>query len=330
MIHRERKGRHSTGGVSTVNDTVAILQRCARDRRVCEFVVNSLEITLRDIGLPSTICNGIFDLVYSLAHTRAEGAPFAHLFKQVTGRSSEEMHRTYSVGYADIRQAYFDKYVVDMLRDNQMERVLDLGCGPGLVSSWLLRRGIASEVWGIDAADFAAHWSQLLNNNEHRLHFCVVRPEHQEHWMKQSDSFDCVMLSWVLHHSQEYEAVATLKALRNTQPHGLRVVILEDSHMDHQEPMTDPNRFWPQWQELLKDGGSRAWQAQALLDYIAVRILAAYDEVNMPFHYRSGEGWVALFREHGFALEEARFVGFPARRDIAVPQSLLSFRLEKK
>jgi len=58
-------------------------------------------------------------------------------------------------------------------------------------------------------------------------------------------------------------------------------------------------------------------------DWIANRILARRKSVPIPFGYRTLEDWQKLCKEIGYKTIDKVFIGFPDKRDINTPQSLL-------
>ena len=68
------------------------------------------------------------------------------------------------------------------------------------------------------------------------------------------------------------------------------------------------------------------YNAQVLLDFVAVQLLAGYADVGMPCNYRKGGDWTKIFGEAGFSVSRVLNIGFPKARDIDVPQALFELR----
>ena len=59
--------------------------------------------------------------------------------------------------------------------------------------------------------------------------------------------------------------------------------------------------------------------------FVAVQLLAGFEEVRMPCHYRTGASWKDFFGKLGYQVIQTGNIGFPANRDIAVPQGFFVF-----
>jgi hypothetical protein len=193
-----------------------------------------------------------------------------------------------------------------------------------------VREGICSAATGIDAREFGPDWEDVKSLCPD-VSFCSVDVDQISAWLEQAPKPDVVLLSWVLHHSPPSDVVATLKALRTGIP-GVRIVVIEDTGFPNQACAEDPHGFGEGWSAWLRSCDeyrlSCGWSVQALLDFVAVQILARYSDVSMPCNYQRSSDWVSLFDHVGFHVTSMKYIGFPEGRDIAVPQGL--FILEPK
>ena len=60
-----------------------------------------------------------------------------------------------------------------------------------------------------------------------------------------------------------------------------------------------------------------------IYDWVANNVLEQRDWVDIPLSYRTLEEWEKLFMASGFKIIKKKYIGFPAKRDINTPQSLI-------
>ncbi|MBI2637451.1 MAG: hypothetical protein HYW88_00995, partial [Candidatus Sungbacteria bacterium] len=113
--------------------------------------------------------------------------------------------------------------------------------------------------------------------------------------------------------------------LRDILNDGTRIVILEDSYSTKLSPEngTDLAASFSQWSDEDKKN------IMFVYCWVANRVLSQRDTVPTPSGFRSLEEWETLFQKLGFVIEHESFLGFPAKRDINTPQSLLVTRIQK-
>lgn len=314
-----------------LHNTFVTLQKCSEDNHVFDYVVQSLQITLRDIDLSKAFCDRISDFLVHLRRKIPNRDIFNAAFLSITDKWKFELRSKYSEQYELCRQNYFKRFIFDMFKAKGKIKLLDMGCGKGLVSQLFMEQGLASDIWGIDIdLEFESFWKEISRNIEH-LNFTHINGN-LTFWLDKHH-FQYVILFWVLHHSTPEQVLSSLKALSDTQNEGLRLVLIEDSFPLSGQIESDPNSFFSEWKGLANlgrnVGRNLTWEVQALLDFIAVKILARYHEVGMAFNYMDVESWVELLKKFNFILEGSKFIGFPPGRDIAVPQSALVFGLDK-
>lgn len=104
------------------------------------------------------------------------------------------------------------------LMDGCSGRVLDVGCGPGVLVPDLLDRGF--EVWGVDAAPKMIEECHRNFQDVPQARFSVGNAVKMEF---PADSFDVVICAGVIDHIRDYERVVT-ELLRVLRKDGLLVV----------------------------------------------------------------------------------------------------------
>ena len=211
-----------------------------------------------------------------------------------------------------------------------------------------MRETLASSVVGIDAADYTSEWNERSADWNQRppeveevtysrrkpVSFKQVQVGQIETWLQGTGPFDTILLFYVLHHAEEYWAARTLRALqRSLNPKG-RLFVLEDSLLLKQDvlPQSRDNleltNIWRDWaaRENLYCL-TAAYDAQVVLDFVAVQLLAGFKDVRMPCNYRTTVEWEMCFRGLGYEVAEVNYIGFPEGRDIDVPQALFVLNL---
>lgn len=310
-----------------VDEYVELLS-CAMTRSAARnYVLGRLGPALMEIGIDRACIGAIEQLLMRLAApsllTGQELAEKADAFHSVW---RPHLNRAYLSDYEAVRWRFIRQFVFDRLSGgNQLGRCLDVGCGRGCVTSSIVTNGLAVEAVGIDAADFASEWHERRSAAPRGQRFERVPLRELDTWLNGAVPFDTILLFYVLHHSDEYFAARTLGALRRALRPGGRIVVLEDSLVRNQPPIEDPRNLSPQWNEWARVDSlyslSVGYDVQAILDFVAVQLLAGFADVRMPGNYKPGTDWRDFFAKTGFRTLQMENIGFPAERDIDVPQA---------
>ena len=316
----------------TSQTMVSKLQEAACCDGAFQYAQESLRTTLREIGCSSGFVDELMGVLEILrSDSPSSGPRFLRAYEELISRWNADLNSWYSIAYERHREDFFSRYLIDLVRSVGPRRILDLGCGRGLVSQWLARSIPGAEVVGVDILSYP-DWKSVMRANQ-SVRIEQVEVSDLAAWLSGEDAFDLAVCFWMFHHSEPREQWTTFADLAAALPKGAHLLVLEDAGVLASEPAADPNNFWPRFSELrnlsvgggMKDG---TWAAQALLDFVAVRVLARYRSVDMPFEYRPGDMWIDLAAQYCFRLVASRFIGFPSLRDIAVPQFAGLFRSE--
>lgn len=242
------------------------------------------------------------------------------------------LDRAYFVDYEALRWPYVRDYVLNDIEPKmRLGRCLDVGCGRGWLTSQLVASGMADTAFGIDAADYASEWKERLAQfGGVGLEFAPVPTSKLSEWVQGRRKFDTMLMLYVLHHSSEYWVARTLSILRDLLSENSRLIILEDSCSTSLAAKHDRDQIAELWSSIAAGSTpyalTDAFHIQVVLDFVAVRLLASFDDVDMPCTYKTVEEWGHLFGQLGFRVEKIAYLGFPEMRDIDVPQSYFVLR----
>ncbi len=100
---------------------------------------------------------------------------------------------------------------------------------------------------------------------------------------------------------------------------GASLVALEDSYSTELPPENDIGVY----DSFMKFNEDDRCKIMGVYDWVANKVLAQRDKVDIPLTYRTLEEWGKLFIDNGFSVVKKKFIGFPEKRDINTPQSLL-------
>jgi SAM-dependent methyltransferase len=306
---------------------VQLLRRAVRNPMVWQFSISRLSASLGSIGIDKSCVTDIISLLQAIDAPQDSSAP--SLAGKIASFQSDwrpHLDRAYFIKYEKIRWSFFLQHVLDRIDPSkQFGRCLDLGCGRGCLTAGLRQCGATSDIVGVDQAHFQSEWrerkfaAKLIG-----LDFQHVSVADFAQWFCTQSSFDTIFLNYVLHHSNQYWATQTLSDLRRGMKATTRIVVLEDTYFRKLAPLTDPFHLNDLWRDLADQAGpyraTSGFHIQALLDFVAVQLLANFREVDMPCNYERGEEWEAHFVALGFKVLQREYVGFPPDRDIDVPQ----------
>ncbi|MDF9827763.1 SAM-dependent methyltransferase [Ereboglobus sp. PH5-10] len=324
--------------MKNTQDSVDELNQALNDAAAFNYVNNSLRITLREIGHSRMLIENLLELLEKLKplHKIQKNLKALHIVNCFHRIFRKELDFIYRNRYEAHRHEFFSKNVFPFIK-NKEPHVVDLGCGRGWVSKWIHDAKITQYVTGIDAVDFQADWKEVKASNGLGLDFKQVPVANQKLWFKEylkklsqkHAPVSMIICNWVFHHSTDQELRKTFEALRDSVKVGTKLLVIEDACDLKVKPKHNNSNLYESWcmlaNENLKHYSRSQFHAQAILDFVAVRLLARYSAVEMCFNYKTTSDWIHLLKLYGFKFQRKNFIGFPKFRDIAVPQSIILF-----
>ena len=318
---------------------VEMLRAAMRRWETRQYVLQRLDESLRSLGLHENCIIAIISILTEFLRQPITGGQLTERVIAFQRDWRIHLDRRYLKDYEATRWSFMSQYVFKE-HDSSVRRCLDVGCGRGCVTATIFREKLARSVVGIDASNFTNEWNERIsesvgtyNDKKAVVEYKTVPIGQIESWLNQAGQFDLILLFYVLHHSEEYWAGKTLDALKGRLTDGGRVIVLEDSlEIDPAvSPVSDNlnlTRIWRNWATSAKLYSlTPAYDAQVILDFIAVQLLAGFSDVRMPCHYKPSHEWRSYFQQIGYEIENASYVGFPDGRDIDVPQSVFVLKL---
>jgi SAM-dependent methyltransferase len=318
---------------------VDMLRSAMRRWETRQYVLQRLDESLRSIEVHE---NCIIAIISILTDFLRQPVTAADLTERVTAFQRDwrvHLDRKYLNDYEATRWSFMSEYVFKEQRV-PVGRCLDVGCGRGCITATVFREKLAGSVVGIDASNFTHEWNERVSesiglNRQKKavVEYKTVPVGQIDSWLNQAGQFDLILLFYVLHHSEEYWAGKTLDRLKGQLTEGGRVIVLEDSLEVNPtvDPVSDTFDLTPIWRNWVSPTTlyclTPAYDAQVILDFIAVQLLAGFSDVRMPCHYKTNNEWRTYFEQIGYEVEHAKYIGFPKGRDIDVPQSVFVLKL---
>lgn len=228
---------------------------------------------------------------------------------------SEELGRVFTIGFFQaIVPEYFEQYVIPEIPKS--DKFLDIGCGTGILISRLAKTGKFNKLTGIDVLTYP-EWKIFSGKN---IDFQIVDDKNFPFLLGKLKP-DSITLTWTLHHMKIKEQCKYLEIIFSNMKKGSKLVILEDAYSDDLQPENGKDKY----EKFMKWNKESRKKIMSIYDWVANRILAQRAEVSIPFTYRTMEEWIQLGEKIGFRCFSKKFIGFPDKRDINTPQSLVVF-----
>ncbi len=271
------------------------------DKKLYNYIIGNLESSLASIGFSNKFIN-YFKHDFSKLD-------FKDFYKQF----SEEIHEVYDINFFQrIVPDYFNKEVVPHIPESNT--ILDLGCGTGILLHTIAKNQKLENLIGIDINKYA-EWEQFQNP---KIKFEIVKENEFKDFLKKTQP-DNIILTWTLHHMNYETQPKYLEEIFEISNVGSRLIILEDSYSEQISPRNGQSIH----NSFMKLDSSERKTVMSVYDWIANRMLARRKSTPIPFGYRTLEEWQNLCEGIGYKTIEKVFIGFPNKRDINTPQSLL-------
>jgi len=275
-----------------------------KNETVRRHVFENLHASLMDIGF---IKEAIDNLLADLQNLDPE--IYSRTFK-------DELEEKYRIGF-------FQKYVPEYFFENivkitpKTKKIIDIGCGTGILAKLLASNGVAETVVGIDINPYP-EWKEFESDT------ITFKEVHEDQIISflQSEKPDVVFITWTLHHMNYSEQLRYIKYISDVLVSGSRLVLLEDSYSTKHSPKFGKLK----WENFMSLSLTERHMVMSIFDWVANRILAQRSKVPIPCTYRTMEDWEKVFTENGFEVETESYIGFPDKRDINTPQSLIIFK----
>lgn len=289
MSYRELKEEHKN-----------ILGRLG-DKRVYDYILKNMETSLSSLGFSREF---IEYFVGNFSDFDFEG------FYDKFGK---EIDVVYDEGYYQkIVPEFYSREVVPHIP--KTDKILDLGCGTGILVYTLSKEQKFKELIGMDIVVYP-EWGYFRNP---KIRFEVVKEKGFASFLKELNP-DSVVLTYVLHHMDYEEQLRYLGEIFQIIGKGDRLVILEDSYSEKLSPENGEYLC----DSFMKFSLSERKLIMSVYDWIANRILARRHFTPIPFGYRTLEEWERVCEEIGYKVIDKVFIGFPDKIDINTPRSLL-------
>lgn len=288
--------------MDTETKEIICLQKILSHKILKSFIINNLRKSLFSIGFSK---NFIRDLLKTLNNLKK--------YPELQSKYAHELDIVYLDGFfKKIVPAYFKTHIVPEIPASK--KVLDLGCGTGILAERLSREERFSKIIGIDLHSYP-EWETFVNE---KIFFTVANKD-GSFKLIEAEKPNSIILTWTLHHMSYADQKEYIRNFYLFMPYGSKMIILEDSYSENLSPIYGTNRY----AEFMRLDKKERKQVMSFYDWIANRILAKRARVPVTFSYRTLEEWESLFKKTGFAVIHKKFIGFPNKRDINTPQSLI-------
>lgn len=270
------------------------------NKNVSRFVIGNLKKSLASIGYSKEL---IEDLIQQFKK---------YNFKEFQRKHNKELHKVHTIGFFQkIVPEYFRKYVVPFIP--KVDKILDVGCGTGILAHILSKSGKFKQIIGIDINEYP-EWKEFSDS---KVKFQIVKRGDFKKFLRNNNP-SAIVLTWTLHHMSYNEQENYLKDIYNTVDK-IRIIILEDSYSTKLDPVEDVGVY----ETFMKFTKEDRQKIMSVNDWIANRVLERRDKIPMPFTYRTVEEWEQFFQNMGFKVLDKKFIGSIKKRDIYNPDSLI-------
>ncbi|MCI0566126.1 class I SAM-dependent methyltransferase [bacterium] len=271
------------------------------NKDVHDYIVKNLKSSLSSIGFSKNLISDLTDNLKNLE------------VKSFDEKYSDELKEIYSIGFFQrLVPQYFSRNVVPEIPPSN--EVLDLGCGTGILAKILVEENKFEHITGIDLHSYP-EWELFKNP---KITFKIVLESEFFDFLSKEKP-DTATLTWVLHHMGHDEQERYIGYLYDVLTPDARLVVLEDSYSTELPPENDISVY----DSFMKFSEDDRRKIMGVYDWVANKVLAQRDKVDIPLTYRTLEEWGKLFTDKGFTVLKKKFIGFPEKRDINTPQSLL-------
>ena len=283
-----------------IEDEKKLVKQFLANRKIKEHVVKYLTSSLQSIGYSAQTIKELIDLLTTMQ------------IKKFQDKNYAELKAVHSIEFFQkIVPKYFENYIVPYIPPSN--KLLDIGCGTGILAYVLSKSDRFKQILGIDIDEYL-EWKKFNNK---KIKFQIINQNNFGQFLAENKP-DTIIMTWTLHHMSYEEQESYLKNIYDILPK-VRIVILEDAYAATISPIKDIGVYDSFMMFNEKD---RA-KIMSVYDWIANRVLERRDKIPIPFAYRTLEEWRMFFEKIGFKIISEKFIGFPEKRDINTPQSLL-------
>lgn len=271
------------------------------EKHLYGYIIQNLKFSLSSIGFSNFL---IDDLANNLKGLNV---------KKFGTKHKNELNKIYSVGFFQkIVPKYFSKYIIPEILPSK--KVLDLGCGTGVLANILSKSNKFQQIIGIDLNSYP-EWKIFKNS---KITFKIVREKNFSNFLSKNNP-DVVILTWALHHMKNKEQNRYIKYLYDAVKPNAQLIILEDAYSTKLMP-ENGIKIHKSFMNFSKRDRQKIMR---IYDWVANKALAQRKKVNIPNTNRTLEEWEMALRNQGFKIIKTKFIGFPQKRDINTPQGLL-------
>ena len=277
-----------------------LIKQFLADKKIKEHVATNLASSLKSIGYSRETIDELMVLLDKMQ------------IKKFQDKNYAELKAVHSIEFFQkIVPAYFEKYIAPHIPPS--DKILDIGCGTGILAHVLSKSDKFKQILGIDLIEYS-EWKKFDNR---KIRFQIIKQDKFNQFLQENKP-DTIIITWTLHHMNYKEQEEYLKSIYNILPK-VRIVVLEDAYATTLSPLEDIGVY----DSFMKFNEEDREKIMSVYDWIANRVLERRDKVPMPFAYRTFEEWKRFFEKMGFKIIIEKFIGFPEKRDINTPQSLI-------
>jgi len=254
-----------------IEEEKTIIKQFLSDSKLKEYIAGNLRKSLQSMGYSQNVIEDLIELLDKMD------------IKNFQERHLEELHEIHTVGFFQKTvPEYFEKYVVPQIP--KVDKILDVGCGTGILAYTLSKSRKFKQVIGIDLNQYP-QWKEF---KDPKLKFQTVKQKDFKQFLKDNKP-GAIVMTWTLHHMSYKEQENYLRNIYNVVDK-IKIVILEDSYSTKLDPIEDVGVY----DSFMKFSKGDKQKIMSVNDWIANRVLERRDKVPMPFTYRTVEEWREL------------------------------------